>query len=267
MKRAFTLIELLVAIAIIGVISTLNVVSFSSAREKARIANGLRYESEILRSIGDDLVGRWDFDECTGTEIYDSSGIGEDGTVQATSFGWSTDTPSEKGCAGDFFPDKSGFPIATGFYGGAFNFPNNAFTVSLWIKPDTSEGTMAVMGKMMLFSKPFEITLTDGIATVGTQGVYAPATFEYNTNWNQIVATANGTTLKVYKNGTLVSSVPYQSDSLPSPTQITIGGYGDAMMGYVDMNGMLDNVRIYSKELSAQEVRELYALETSSERY
>lgn len=65
-KKGFTLIELLVVIAIIGLLATFTVVQLASAREKIKIAKDSEFEEHLLRGLGDNLVGRWDFDECNG---------------------------------------------------------------------------------------------------------------------------------------------------------------------------------------------------------
>src|SRR3989344_5308294 len=92
-KRGFTLIELLVVIAIIGLLATFAVVQLSGAREKARVAKGLSFQQSLLRSLGDDAAGIWNFDECSGSVANDMSGSGNNGAISSAA-GWSTETAS-----------------------------------------------------------------------------------------------------------------------------------------------------------------------------
>lgn len=70
--RGFTLIELLVVIAIIGLLATMSVVSFSTSREKARLANGLAMSGQVLRGLGDEAIAVYNMDDCTGSTTHGS---------------------------------------------------------------------------------------------------------------------------------------------------------------------------------------------------
>jgi prepilin-type N-terminal cleavage/methylation domain-containing protein len=100
-NRGFTLIELLVVIAIIGTLASVVFVALKSARDKAHLASGLQFDQNIFNGIGDQLVGQWKFDDCSGATAKDSSGYG---TMSAlfSSPAWSTDTPTGTGCSLSF---------------------------------------------------------------------------------------------------------------------------------------------------------------------
>jgi len=99
-NKGFTLIELLVVIAIVGILSSVVLASLNSAREKGRIAAGKQFSSSIKHSIGDELVGEWDFDQDTVTTAIDSSGLGNNGSYQG--FDFNAREPGIMGMALDF---------------------------------------------------------------------------------------------------------------------------------------------------------------------
>ena len=102
-RRAFTLVELMVVISIIGILSSIAVASMGSSRDKARIAAGQQFERSVLNGAGDEILGQWDFDDCTGTGIAaatvaDISGLGNAGTP-VNSPQWSSNVPGGGKCS------------------------------------------------------------------------------------------------------------------------------------------------------------------------
>ena len=81
-NKSFTLIELLVVIAIIGLLASIVMISVGSAWEKARIAGGQRFASQLDHSL--EAVGSWRFDEGSGTTANDGSGYGYNGRAIST---------------------------------------------------------------------------------------------------------------------------------------------------------------------------------------
>ncbi|MFA5130558.1 MAG: LamG-like jellyroll fold domain-containing protein [Patescibacteria group bacterium] len=269
MKRrltsGFTLIELLVVIAIIGLLATFTVVQLASGRDKARMAKGLAQEGQTLRTIGDDLVGRWDFDECSGTTASDASGYGNNGTFPVAVI-YSTDTPSGQGCSLSFngvAPNVVTVPDAD-----RLSFPNNSFTITLWMKAANTVDYLGILSKQISGFWEYAFQSSATMAGTGTfiayssggGGVYEYSySFPYDTKWNQLVFSADGTNLRIYKNGSLIVTSHYLANAMgngPSPLYIGMGGNVGAP---AYMKGLIDNVRIYARALSAQEIHRMYA--------
>src|SRR5512133_2687681 len=194
MKRGFTLIELLVVIAIIGLLSTLSVVSFSNSREKARISKGASLSSQVLRSLGDEGLLRWDFDECTGTSVVDQSGTAANGTLMNGTAWSSTMTPTNTGCS--VYLDRVDDYLASAVT--QLPFANRSFSISAWAaRTRTGAYDLIVTAGN---SPALDSTLYFGFSDTNlficgfySDALYSPQTFLDN-KWHHIACTFDATT-------------------------------------------------------------------------
>jgi len=262
--RGFTLVELLVVIAILGLLASIVLVSLKGSRDKARIAAGLQFESNIYHGLGAYAVGIWDFDDQTAN---DTSGNNNDGTITGATF--TTDTPSGKGYAMSFDGTNDYIDVPDSL---SLNI-TDVITVEAWVKTPSSwagigtpriisRGQVEGLGWSLIVKDVLPAALGFIIATVdgpwGTNYVYGATDIQLNT-WYHLVATReNNGILKVYLNGVLDGideSVGVGAINYGSPVNTYVGS-GAGLGAY--WKGLIDNIRIYDQAMSEAQIKQLY---------
>jgi prepilin-type N-terminal cleavage/methylation domain-containing protein len=267
-KRGFTLIELLVVISIISLLASVVLASLNSAREKSRLAAGRQFEANVYHAAGDSALGVWDFDECSNTVAADRTGNGNTGIfTNMASSSWSSDTPSATGCSLVF--DGSDDEVTTASANNLIGISTN-FTISAWIKP-TSTALETIYGEFTAngdYTRNYLLINTgkltfDQYPSTGT-GTYMSSAASIRLNaWTHVALVQSGSTRYMYIDGML--DTKDSSPEIYSGAAITNGriGYrGSNQSGYA-FSGKIDQVRVFSKDLTATEIRALYA-ETAS---
>lgn len=95
---------------------------------------------------------------------------------------------------------------------------------------------------------------------VGSSNSWMDSSIEVTLDtWEMVTITAGGNVFKIYKNGLLQASYPYNGTLGMSPQRIGsyIGNPGD------DFNGLIDDVRFYNKVLSEEDISALFESETA----
>ncbi|AQT68755.1 Chitinase A1 precursor [Anaerohalosphaera lusitana] len=206
-------------------------------------------------------VAYWSMDETTGTTAQDGSGNGLDGIVTNTSFDIAS-VPGAFGTAMQF--DGTDDHIAV--LNTPLLNPRNAITVSAWIKADTwqtdswngsivskaewsgdSGGYVLRCGgngrlSFALAVNGWPEALTDSVMSTGT--------------WYHVAGTYDGSSIRVYINGSEVASTP-QSGSIAlstSPLNIGRGAYANSRT----FDGAIDEVRIYNYALDSKGIQTLF---------
>jgi hypothetical protein len=190
------------------------------------------------------LVANWRFDEASGTKASDTSGNGYVGTLQGPTW---------------FAPGKVG-PACLNYNGMntsvAVDAPAIAppWTAALWVKRQDSPNPDARLMDSPGFPEGCSLRLeqfgSNRQVGVTRYGAF-DAAFNYTTTtdtWTHLtfVGTDSGTSL--YANGVLVETIPYNIE-LP---MAHIGSQGDHAM-----LGLLDEVRVYNRNLTDAEIRTL----------
>ena len=262
-NKAFTLIELLVAISIIGLLSSIVLVSLKGTREKAKIAKSLEFSHSIQHSLGSEAVGIWNFDDCPGGTVNDSSGYGNNGTISGASC--SSDTPhSIVGTGtGKYALSFDGTDDYVNVGNGTiFDFSTNDFTISVWAKAIGGITGRGIINKGGWGSIGYAIqeayspanryyfVVNDG---AGYKAVSLPL---YETwDWTHIVCIKTTNHLEVWINGAKVNEYNGVIGSLSNPTKNF--EIGRSFNPYY-FNGFIDDVRVYSQALSESQIQKHY---------
>jgi hypothetical protein len=198
------------------------------------------------------LVAAYGFNEGTGSTVGDASGGGNNGTQTGAS--WST----------------------TGKYGNALSFNGTAswvtvadtaalhlttgMTVEAWVRPASTSGWRSVLTKERSNGLSYALY---GYANSGKPpGVYgntggsdsgasAGSALPLNA-WSHLAGTYDGSTLRLYVNGTQVATQALSGSLVSSTAPLRIGG--NSVWGEY-FSGLIDEVRVYNRALSPTEIQ------------
>lgn len=195
-------------------------------------------------------VASFGFEEGAGAALNDSSGFGNDGSIEGATW-----TPSGKyGSALSFNGVTSWVTVP---HSGALELTTN-MTLEAWVKPASlAGGYRAVLVKERESDLSYALYASDGnapSADVVTEAYYnlpGPAPIPLNT-WTHLATTYDGQTRRLYVNGVEVASTPQTGKLAISPDPLRIGG--DAIWGE-HFSGLIDEVRVYNRALSASDIR------------
>jgi len=210
---------------------------------------------------GGGLVGHWSFDgkymNWATNQALDSSGQGNNGTL----VNMSTTTSPTRGVIGQALQFNG-----TNQYISTLNFPpfTSAFTLSAWVYANNTGNYKEIIAKSLgsgATRNDGELRLTPGtqllqLVGIGGTPVSASDPVPFN-KWTYVTGTFDGTNSRVYINGVLEGSSASITYSGQASDPLYIGLRAD-LFGYFP--GTIDDVRIYNRALTAQEVQTLYAL-------
>ena len=216
-------------------------------------------------SLEQGLVGHWTMDGTdTLATITDRSGQGNHGYFigGATS---SAKTIGVLGQALDF--DGSSNHVALGDPS-PLNFQgDSALSVTGWVKLDDTQNWPVLIAKQAGADPTGQYAVQVGSGSNNKPSLYLNTgswnmTVEANEvlaagSWYHIAATYDGTNSRIYINGALDNSASSQTGPIDGdefdPIQI---GFANG----VRMNGLIDDLRVYNRTLTAAEVKQLYNL-------
>jgi hypothetical protein len=232
---------------------------------------GLDFEITALASapasapVDPSLVGYWSFDEGSGNAANDLSGNINNGIINGATW-----INGKYGKALQFnglnnfveVPDSPSLHAA-----------NNQITVEMWIKKANAQqsvGTLVVKGDIYsdITYGLWVPSVTAGPTEMNSEFMfYNPKnTVSFgnitDTNWHHVAATYDGNNLKSYLDGNLVDTKTTGGSVMPInnyPLQIGAIDMPAAPNPIFDVfNGVIDEVKIYNRSLTALEIKKEY---------
>ena len=209
---------------------------------------------EVRDLYGDGLIAHWKFDEGSGTTAFDSSEDNNGSLVNGPA--WSS---GRLGQAIDF--DGSDDYVT---YGDVLDVGTSNFTIAAWVKTDVVNSAYhAIATKNANFCPNYQFGLhssnkffmayeNPGCATDSTSFSANTATAGVWYHLVGVVDRTNGTTL--YVDGVAQTPDPAETGSLDNTGTLYIGRHD----GGLYWDGVIDDVRIYKRALTADEVWKLY---------
>jgi len=218
--------------------------------------------TNALGQVDPTLVGWWQFEEASGT-LFDQSDNHNDGT------------PNN----GVLYQQAGQVGYALGFDGvddyvivGTTGRPSDTFSFGAWLKTtatheieaEATSGTGGVNNQRYAFDPRHGGEQNGGAGlSIGTNGIavyehgsnYMPTTAAYPTelgdDWNHVMVVYDNKLPTIYLNGREVHT------GLESPREIVYAPFQFGGMTYGYFEGLMDEVRIYNRALSAAEIKKL----------
>lgn len=216
--------------------------------DPSRIEEGSKL---VLLAEAAGLIGYWPFDENSGTTATDVSGKGHNATFYTGSPAWTT---GKLGSAINF--NGSSALRAVGVTGGG-TFPVG-HTMAAWVNPSAVAPNTNIFestGGIFYLSLHASGNRAFHSANIAGQRTINGTTLMSTGNWYFVVGTYDNANLKVYVNGVLDGTVAVTGADVSADPYFCIGA--NSCNSYWT-TGKVDDVRIYSRPLSADEILAMY---------
>ncbi|QEH37847.1 Copper resistance protein CopC [Aquisphaera giovannonii] len=197
-----------------------------------------------------DLVAEYTFDEGTGSTIHDLSGKGNNGTASNTT--WTT------GLFGSALSFDGADSWVTINSSSSLNL-TSGMTLEAWVKPAAaSSNNQTILLKEQSGNLAYSLYATNQSGSPSAHAYVNGADRESAGSaglpvnaWSFLTATFDGSDLLLYVNGNLVSDQAVSGPIVTSTGALRIGG--NSVWGEY-FQGLIDQVRIYSRPLNAGEI-------------
>jgi len=232
-------------------------------------SDGLVYDiavsalGKITATSDTGLAGYWHFDESTSTLAYDASGKGNNGTL--------TNGPtwqSGASCKAGSCLNLSGAVVRQGTQindNSSIQFGSGSFTILAWINSTQTGQWKRIVTKRGSASAWYSMALNSGKLTAEFYGTLQGANRQSvktvnNGIWHQVVTEydAANQNINLYIDGVLDSSFSNNLGSTSNNQILEIGTWGTEAYDSGSYTGLIDEIRVYNRALSAQEILDQY---------
>ncbi len=223
--------------------------------EKSKVING--------------LVGYWPFNgsdvgwtSATAGSLYDRSGRGNDGTL--TNMTQATAPTTGKISQGLKFDGVDDY----------ITVPSNSsletltdFTFSVWFKLSRvgdpyiniiNKGPNKAEYGLYIYNPGYSESITLWLNGAGASAFSFPGGIALNT-WYHVLYTRTGSAIKGYLNGAEIQTDTYGTQVVSGTDNLDIG-YQEGLVGTYMFPGVMDDLRIYNRGVTAAEAKQLYNL-------
>ncbi len=206
------------------------------------------------------LVAWWMLDEASGRGAFDSSGYGNHGTL----FGGLTWMSGKLNGAIGF--DGEADSLVDCGNTASLNI-TDAITLSIWVKTNgagnSQDGPIIAKGNS---SYAIRHTAGNNIEfSINDDQLYTAAyavNTSFNDTWHHLAGTYDGSALLLYVDGELQATTAHENGSIAiSSFNVSLGA--DSQQTWMWYNGAIDDARIYSRALSAEEVMSITVGDTT----
>jgi type II secretory pathway pseudopilin PulG len=244
-------------------------VRFESKNNIPKMANDGGFEPTLyevgsnlfIPSPHSGLVGYWSFDESTGTIANDLSGYGNNGTMYSGTA--PTDLHSTSSCKIGYCSSFDGVDDYIKVSNSSSLKPN-LITIASWVNIPSLDGQYRWVVRTGWGGAPYFFGLNDNnkfaMVINDVSAMYTGGS-SITVGWHYVVGTYNGTQVKLYINGVLVWTYNYSISMNKNMLSVFVGGgdsNGDDVADSQFWKGMIDEIRIYNRALSDQEIKALY---------
>jgi len=213
-------------------------------------------EGALFNDVSAGLIGHWGMDESSGNVYYDTSGNVAEGGVEGSPTRVASDSCIVGACA-SFNGTTDDIAVSNT---GALPTGAAARTFSFWMRPNALQTKTAVGYGTSATDQLWDILLVNnGIIGLHHYGNSVTDQFPNTTytvgEWQYVVFTYDGTSVRSYINGVYKDTYTVSLNTTDSGSlKIASGIYSN----YHYFNGYLDDVRVYNRALSKDEITALY---------